>query len=128
MARGTNPPVGAARKAPSAAVASARKISSLAVSSADTRALAATSTKSNTAELEGSVGSVKWRGPGQSVPNRYPGSSQSPATSTVRTAADIQPARSWSLTLAQPKPLPSLRDEALISHNFLVATGTILAG
>ncbi len=45
------------------------------------------STACSAAELEAPVGKSKRRGPGQSVPNRYPGRSHGPATKNVRKAA-----------------------------------------
>ena len=63
------------------------RISSLAVISAEMNAAAAASTLSNGVALEKSKGTRKWRGPGQSVPKKYPGTSQGPAIRSVSIAA-----------------------------------------
>ena len=55
--------------------------------SAETTALTTTSSDWKTVLLEKSVGTPKRRGPGQSVPKKYPGTSQRPAIRSVRIAA-----------------------------------------
>src|SRR5437016_1759017 len=86
-ARGMNPPTGKALKAPNAAAIRATTISSLVVTSAEMTALTTTSAPQKSVLFGKPVGTLKCRGPGQSVPKRYPGTDQGPAISSVRMVA-----------------------------------------
>src|SRR6266550_2445749 len=86
-ALGMNPPTGKALKAPNAAAIRATTISSLVVTSAEMTALTTTSAPQKSVLLGKPLGTLKCRGPGQSVPKRYPGRSQGLTMSNVRRVA-----------------------------------------